>query len=57
MYLTNDWSIFCFGSQCRGARLFSMDVKNQVEILHRVEDWIELLNVLDSILRISSNLA
>lgn len=56
MYFTNDRSIFCFGFQCRGAWLFSVDVKNQVEFLHRVDDWIELLNVLDSILRISSNL-
>ena len=57
MYFTNDWCIFCFGSQCRDARLFSMDVKNQVKLLHRIEDWIKLLNILDAILRISSNLA
>lgn len=57
MYLTNDWSIFCFGSQCRDARLFSMDVENQVELLHRVKDRIKLFNILDAILRISSNLA
>lgn len=57
MYFTNDWSIFFFGSQWRGAWLFSMNVKYQVEILHRFEDWIKLLNILDSILRISGNLA
>lgn len=57
MYLTNDWGVFRFGSQRRGAWSFSMDVKYQVEILHRVEDWIKLLNILDSILRIGGNLA
>ena len=57
VYSTNDRSIFCFGFQCRGAWEFSVDVKNQIELLHRIEDWIELLNILDSILRISSYLA
>ncbi len=57
MYFPNDWYIFCFGFQCRDAGLLAVDVENQVVFLHRLDDGIQLFNVLDSVLRIRSDLS